>query len=246
MSAELELIHVSKNYGSLKVTDDLSFSLAKGEALGIIGPNGAGKTTMFNLIAGDVKPDVGQVMFRGQDINRQSPAQRCRGGIGRTHQIPHPFIGMTVFENVLVGTAFGAGLHEKEGAELAWQVLEKTGLAAKANLLAGKLTLLDRKRLELARALSTQPQILLLDEIAGGLTEHEVHTLVATINEIRVEGISIIWIEHIVHALLAVVDRLLAINFGKLLIEGDPVEVMGSPEVQEVYMGISADDAATG
>ena len=246
MSAELELIHVSKNYGSLKVTDDLSFSLAKGEALGIIGPNGAGKTTMFNLIAGDVKPDLGQVMFRGQDINPQSPAQRCRAGIGRTHQIPHPFVGMTVFENVLVGAAFGADMHEKEGAELAWQVLEKTGLAPKANLLAGKLTLLDRKRLELARALSTQPQILLLDEIAGGLTEHEVHELVATINEIRVEGISIIWIEHIVHALLAVVDRLLAINFGKLLIEGDPVEVMGSPEVRQVYMGISADDAAAG
>lgn len=246
MTSVLELKGVSKHFGSLKVTDDLSLTLSKGEALGIIGPNGAGKTTMFNLIAGDIKPDHGRVVFNRHDITLQSSAKRCRSGIGRTHQIPHPFLGMTVFENVLVGASFGAGLDESAGTRLACEVLEKTKLINKANNLAGSLTLLDRKRLELARALGTCPNVLLLDEIAGGLTEHEVHELVETINEIRYEGVSIIWIEHIVHALLAVVDRLMAINFGKLLIEGDPAEVMGSPEVQEVYMGISTDEAATG
>lgn len=244
MSAILQLENVSKSYGSLKVTDDLSLSLGKGEALGIIGPNGAGKTTMFNLIAGDVFANEGRVIFDGEDISSRSAEQRCREGIGRTHQIPHPFAGMTVFENVLVGATFGAGHNEHQGSQLAFEVLEKTRLLAKANLLAGKLTLLDRKRLEMARALATEPRVLLLDEIAGGLTEHEVQELIETINEIRLEGISIIWIEHIVHALLAVVDRLVAINFGQLLIEGDPVEVMGSPEVKEVYMGIGDDEAA--
>lgn len=245
MTAVLELKGVSKHYGSLKVTDNLSLNLAKGEALGIIGPNGAGKTTMFNLIAGDITPDQGTVIFDNVDITSQSSASRCRAGIGRTHQIPHPFLGMTVFENVLVGASFGAGLDESAGSQHVGEVLEKTKLISKANCLAGSLTLLDRKRLELARALGTKPNVLLLDEIAGGLTEHEVHELVETINEIRVEGVSIIWIEHIVHALLAVVDRLMAINFGQLLIEGEPTAVMNSPQVQAVYMGIDADETAT-
>ena len=239
MSDFLSLEHVSKSYGSLKVTDDLSFVLGAGEALGVIGPNGAGKTTMFNLITGDVRPDAGSVRFSGREISALAPSARCRAGIGRSYQIPHPFSGMTVFENVLVGGTFGAGRSEAEAAAACVEVLDRTGLLGKANLLAGSLTLLDRKRLELARALATDPKLLLLDEIAGGLTEHEVHALVETINEIRAEGVSIIWIEHIVHALLAVVDRLIVINFGRLLTEGDPAEVMASAEVQEIYMGIS-------
>jgi branched-chain amino acid transport system ATP-binding protein len=240
MSTLLSMNNVSKSYGSLKVTDNLSFHLEPGEALGVIGPNGAGKSTMFNLITGDVRPDAGHVSYQGQDITNLAPANRCKSGIGRSYQIPHPFVGMTVFENVLVGGTFGTGLTEAESYDQCVSVLERTGLLAKANKMAGTLSLLDRKRLELARALSTQPKLLLLDEIAGGLTEHEVYDLVATINGIRSEGVSIIWIEHIVHALLAVVDRLIAINFGKLLTEGDPAIVMASPEVQEVYMGISA------
>lgn len=238
--AVLELNNVSKKFGSLTVTDDLSLRLGKGEALGIIGPNGAGKTTMFNIIAGDISPDTGNVIFHGNDITSQSAADRCLSGIGRTHQIPHPFVGMTVFENVLVGATFGSNLHEREGSEIAYEVLVKTKLIGKANLLAGSLTLLDRKRLELAKTLATQPEVLLLDEIAGGLTEHEVNDLIATINDIRLGEVSIIWIEHIVHALMAVVDRLMAINFGRLLIEGDPAEVMESDAVNEVYMGGSA------
>jgi branched-chain amino acid transport system ATP-binding protein len=237
----LSLTNVSKSYGAVKVTDDFTLNLAKGEALGIIGPNGAGKTTLFNLITGNVSPDAGTVVFSGRDITGLDAAARCRSGIGRSYQIPHPFAGMTVFENVLVGATFGAGHNEKKASAVAIDALKKTGLLPKANRLAGSLPLLDRKRLELARALATEPTLLLLDEIAGGLTEHEVHELIDCIQDIRSEGISLIWIEHIVHALLAVVDRIAVINFGQLLVEGDPGKVMASAEVRAVYMGVEAE-----
>jgi len=236
----LELQSVSKHYGSLKVTDNLSLSLAEGEALGVLGPNGAGKSTMFNLITGDVRPDAGRISYAGEDITGLAPSVRCRKGIGRSYQVPHPIAGMTVFENLLVGAMFGADLAEEEASEHCVAVLARTGLLKKANHLAGALTLLDRKRLELARALATRPRLLLLDEIAGGLTDHEAQALVETIQAIREEGVSIVWIEHVVHALLAVVGRLIVINFGALLKEGKPQEVMASREVQEVYMGIEA------
>ena len=237
----LELRSVSKSYGAMRVTDTVSFSLARGEALGIIGPNGAGKTTLFNLITGNVRPDSGSVLLNGRDVTRHSAAVRCRMGIGRSYQVPHPFGGMTVFENVLVGATFGAGRSERDGVPAALAALERTGLRAKANQLAGTLPLLDRKRLELARALATGPDLLLLDEIAGGLTEQEVVELIASIREIRSEGVSILWVEHIVHALIAVVDRLLVINFGSLLMQGEPATVMASREVQEIYLGIAVE-----
>lgn len=237
----LELAGVSKSYGALKVTNDVSFTLDKGEALGIIGPNGAGKTTLFNLVTGNVRPDAGTVSFNGRDVTHLPASARCHLGIGRSYQVPHPFGGMTVFENVLVGATFGAGHSEREGTPVAFEALRRTGLLPKANRLAGALPLLDRKRLELARALATEPDLLLLDEIAGGLTEHEVGALIEVIQDIRAEGTSIIWIEHIVHALLAVVDRLLVISFGSKLMEGDPAKVMASPEVQEIYLGIAVE-----
>lgn len=237
----LSVKNVSKNFGSLKVTNDLSFELKEGEALGILGPNGAGKTTLFNLISGDIKPDSGEILFNGKSILHLSPSDRCVEGFGRTYQIPHPFEGMSVFENVLVGAVYGNNHSEQEAQELALYVLEQTGLIDKAEVLAGSLSLLERKRLELAKALSTQPKILLLDEIAGGLTEREVHELIELIQDIRKHGVSIIWIEHIVHALLSVVDRLIAINFGQMLTQGDPQTVMESPEVKEVYMGIEVE-----
>lgn len=240
MGALLELQSVSKHYGSLKVTDNLSLSLAEGEALGVLGPNGAGKSTMFNLITGDVRSDAGRITYNGEDITGLTPSARCHKGIARSYQVPHPFVGMTVFENLLVGAMFGAELSEEEASEHCVAVLARTGLLMKANHLAGALTLLDRKRLELARALATRPRLLLLDEIAGGLTDHEAQALVETIQAIRAEGVSIVWIEHVVHALLAVVGRLIVINFGALLKEGEPQEVMASREVQEVYMGIEA------
>jgi branched-chain amino acid transport system ATP-binding protein len=234
----LELKHVSKSFGSVRVADDLNVRLEAAEALGVVGPNGAGKTTMMNLIVGTVPLDAGRVFFEGEDISVLPPHLRCRAGIGRTHQIPLPFEGLTVFENVLVGIRFGRSGSISDPYGLALALLERTELAAKANAPAGSLTLLERKRLELARALATGPRLLLLDEIGGGLTEPEVERLVQTIKDLRSEGITILWIEHIVHALISVVDRLLAIDFGRVLKEGPPEEVMASPEVQAVYMGV--------
>jgi len=238
MSALLSLQGVSKSFGALKVIDDVSFDVAGGATLGILGPNGAGKTTLFNLIGGDVRPDAGRVLLAGADIGDAAPHQRCRHGIGRSYQVPHPFAGMTVFENLLVAATFGGGQAETEAYGACVEILEKTGLKPKANHLSGALMLLDRKRLELARALATKPKVLLLDEIAGGLTEHEAKALVALIQQIKATGVTIIWIEHVVHALLAVADRLLVINFGAKLAEGAPLAVMNDSEVKRVYMGI--------
>lgn len=237
MTVILEALHLTKSYGAVKVVDDLSVSLEEGEALGVVGPNGAGKTTMINLLTGITRSEEGKVVFRGVDISHRTPDQRCQAGLGRTYQIPKPFEGMTVFENVLVGGTFGRGRSEKASYEICAWALDRASLLPRANVLAETLSLLERKRLELARALATDPQVLLLDEIAGGLTENEVHSLIDTIKQLRAEGISIIWIEHIVHALMAVVDRLMAIDFGKLIAEGDPNTVINSPEVRDVYMG---------
>ncbi|HZR02774.1 MAG TPA: ABC transporter ATP-binding protein [Burkholderiales bacterium] len=234
----LQVANTSKSYGALKVIDRLTLDLRAGETLGILGPNGAGKTTLFNLISGDVRPDAGQVSLEGRDITALPPHQRCRLGIGRSYQIPHPFIGMTVFENVLVGATFGGAARDSSAHDICVDALKRTGLIKKANVLARALTLLDRKRLELARALATQPRLLLLDEIAGGLTEYEARELVEEIRQIKAAGVSIIWIEHVVHALLAVADRLIVINFGQKLAEGTPRAVMDDPEVKRVYMGI--------
>ena|SRR5258708_4923404 len=238
MSAILKLSGVSKRFGSLLANDNLSMHLNEGEALGVIGPNGSGKTTMFNILT---KADQGQVFFQGSDITHLRAFERCRRGIARSFQIPHPFAGMSVFENLLVGAAFGDGKPERRVYHRCVEVLEETGLLAKANVRAGSLTLLDRKRLELARALATNPRVLLLDEIAGGLTEPECRTLVEEITRIRGRGVSIVWIEHVVHALLAVVDRLMVINFGKKIEDGEPRSVMASRAVKEIYMGREED-----
>ncbi len=241
MTALLRVERVSRSFGALKAVDDLSFSVAPGEALGILGPNGAGKSTLFNLISGDLAASAGSIQFNEQEITRLPAHQRCRLGIGRSYQIPHPFGRMTVFENVLVAAAFTSGRRESACYDRAIEVLRQTGLLPKVNLPADRLTLLERKRLELARALATQPRLLLLDEIAGGLTDGECQELIPTIKGVITGGVSIIWIEHVVHVLLAVVDRLLVINFGKHLAEGEPHRVMAEPAVQEVYMGIEAE-----
>ena len=236
MSDVIELVEVSKRFGALTVIEELSFTLAEGEALGIVGPNGAGKTTTLNMIAGDFAPTSGSVRFDGRDVTSLASHRRCRLGIGRTSQVPRPFDGLTVFENVLVGATFG-GLHRRGARDASVSALRQADMLPQANVVAGELTLLERKRLELARALATNPRVLLLDEIAGGLTEPEVLQLVATIKAIHASGTSIIWIEHIVHALLRVVDRILAIDYGRKLIEGDPQEVMASSAVKSVYLG---------
>jgi branched-chain amino acid transport system ATP-binding protein len=236
----LALSGVSKSYGALKVTDDISLAVNAGEVLGILGPNGAGKTTLFNLITGDVRVDAGSVHYEGRDITALPPHRRCRAGIGRSYQVPQPFGAMTVFENLVTAACFGGGQPEHEAWETAHEVLGQTGLLAQANQPSGGLTLLNRKRLELARALATKPKLLLLDEIAGGLTEHEARQLVDELQRIKASGVTMIWIEHVVHALLAIADRLFVINFGRKLAEGEPRTVMDDSEVKRVYMGMEA------
>ncbi len=208
------------------------------EAVGVIGPNGAGKTTALNVLAGRLRPDRGRVVFEGRDITRLPMHARARAGIALTHQIPHPFDAMTVFENVLVGAMHGDGQRERAAYTVCGDALELAGLMPRANARAGLLTLLERKRLELARALAMSPRVLLLDEIAGGLTEPEVLTMVGVVRRVRERGVAIIWIEHIVHALRSAVDRLVAINFGATLMDGQPDAVMANPEVRRVYLGI--------
>lgn len=236
----LALHSVSKSYGALKVTNDVSFEVEAGKTLGILGPNGAGKTTLFNLISGDVRVGAGRIEYDGRDITALPPHLRCRQGIGRSYQVPQPFGHMSVFENLVTAASFGAGLPEHEAWDVAVSVLQQTGLLAHANKPAGSLTLLNRKRLELARALATRPRLLLLDEIAGGLTEHEAHELVDELKAIKAQGVTMLWIEHVVHALMSVADRLLVIDFGQKLAEGLPREVLEDPLVQQVYMGIEA------
>ena len=236
----LALHAVSKSYGALKVTDGITLAVTEGETLGILGPNGAGKTTLFNLISGDVRVDAGRVEYEGRDVTALKPHQRCHAGIGRSYQVPQPFGNMSVFENLVTAACFGAQEREQDAWQTAHEVLAQTGLMARANQPAGGLTLLDRKRLELARALATRPKLLLLDEIAGGLTEPEARQLVEELQQIKARGVTMIWIEHVVHALLSLADRLFVINFGQKLAEGEPRAVMNDPEVRRVYMGMEA------
>jgi branched-chain amino acid transport system ATP-binding protein len=241
MAPILVLEAISKRFGAVVVADRVNLALGDGEALGIIGPNGAGKTTLFGIATGTLAPDSGRVLFAGEDITRLPAERRCRKGLARSFQIPQPFSGMTVFENMLVAAAFGSGEREIAVYDRCAELLQSCGLADKANRRAGGLTLLDRKRLELARALATKPRVLLLDEVAGGLTEHECAILVALIKQVRASGVSIVWIEHIVHALLALVDRLLVLHGGRFIADGEPRSVIRNPQVAEIYMGIAAD-----
>jgi branched-chain amino acid transport system ATP-binding protein len=236
MAPLLELRGVSKSFGQVVVADDLSYELEAGEVLGVVGPNGAGKTSMLNLISGNLRVDTGQIVLDGRDITPIAAHARARAGIGRTFQIPRPFTGMTVFENVLVGASQA---RPPDRLERSIEALDLAGMLARANAIAGSLTLLDRKRLDLARALAMRPRLLLLDEIAGGLTEAEVVVLIGTVRGLKAEGLAIIWIEHMVQALVSVVDRLMAINYGRKLLEGEPRAVMADPEVQSVYLGHS-------
>ncbi|NUB46429.1 ABC transporter ATP-binding protein [Fertoebacter nigrum] len=232
--------NVSKSFGAVRVLHEVSFDVYRGEVLGILGPNGAGKTTLFNMISGDIKPSGGEIRLGGVMLGGEPPFRRCRMGIGRTYQIPRPYTGMTTFENLLVASAFGSGRTERESYAFCAQVLRDCELADKANTPSGSLTLLDRKRLELARALASDPKLLLLDEIAGGLTDEESKALVALVRRIRERGVTIVWIEHVLNALLAVADRLLVLNFGEKIAEGLPQDVIANPEVKRVYMGIEA------
>ncbi|HEY0988341.1 MAG TPA: ABC transporter ATP-binding protein [Kofleriaceae bacterium] len=229
-----------KRYGELTVLDGVRFRVGAGDAVGVVGPNGAGKTTLLSVLAGSVAPNAGVVRLRGDDVTRLPPNVRCRRGIGRAHQVPRPFGGMTVLENVFVGVSAGAGLRGRLAHARCVEVLELCGLIDLANRRADSLGLLHRKRMELARSLATGPAVLLLDEIGAGLTDAEADELVATIRELRRQGVAIAWIEHIVHVLVQVVDRLVCMDAGRVIAEGPPREVMESAAVIDAYLGKGA------
>ncbi|HZD87140.1 MAG TPA: ABC transporter ATP-binding protein [Gaiellaceae bacterium] len=236
----LAAVGVRKRFGALVVLDGVDVTVGAGDALGIVGPNGAGKTTLLNVFAGSQRPDEGEIRFRGADVTSAGAAARCRLGIGRAHQVPKPFGGMTVFENVLVGASAGGRRRGKDAYRRVVEVLDQCELTPLANRPAESLGLLHRKRLELARALATAPQVLLLDEIGAGLTDEEAIQLVATIREVRSRDIAIVWIEHIVHVLVQVTERLICMDGGRIIAEGEPETVMKDATVIDAYLGSAA------
>jgi len=242
----LELDQVTKRFGRVVIAEDLSLAVGTGDTVGIVGPNGAGKTSLFGLISGDLAPGGGEIRFAGRTVTGLDAAARCRLGVGRTYQVPRPFGDMTVFENLLVAAQQGGGLRRKASYAAAVAALERTGLSGQANLPAERLGLLQRKRLELARALATQPTLLLLDEVAGGLTDPEVAQLVEIVRGVNAEGIAVIWIEHVVRALTAVVSRLICLAGGTFVGDGEPGTVLADPAVREVFLGTEVTAALAG
>lgn len=237
MTELLNVTNLTKSFGEVTAVDDLSFSMTEGEILGMMGPNGAGKTSVFNLLSGVFLPDKGKVEFRGQDITKYSASKRCKHGIGRTYQIPQPFNKLTVYENLLVSAVHGGRISESKARDRIKEILAMVGLFEQRNQLSGGLPLLDRKALELGRAMATDPKLILLDEVAGGLTEAETEKVLSIVREINDRGVSIIWIEHILMTMAKGVDRLLVITQGSYLTSGAPEEVMNSDLVMESYLG---------
>jgi branched-chain amino acid transport system ATP-binding protein len=233
----LEIAGLSRHFGGLAVIDDLSMAVGDSEILGIIGPNGAGKTTLFNMVAGVLRPSSGTIRYQGRDITRLSAWDRCRLGIGRTYQIPKPFAHMSVFENVLTAAVHGGGRSIRQGIERAEAMLELTGLADDHRRLAGELTLLDLKRLELCRTLAIGPRLLLLDEIAGGLTDAEVDALLAIVQRVHEQGTAIVWIEHVIHALRRLCNRIAVLHEGTFIAVGAPDAVLDDGRVKNIYLG---------
>ncbi len=234
----LELDHMTKRYGGLPAVDNLSFGVRPGEVLGVIGPNGAGKSTVIGLVGGAIAPTTGVIRFQGQDITRLTPHQRAHLGIARTFQIAQTFAGLNIYENVIIGALFGGRAHSRaEAIRIADEVLERTGLASKARLKGDELTVADRKRLEMARALALRPRLLLLDEVMAGLTPAEVEQAVQLIREINQSGVTLVVVEHIMKAIQGVSDRVLVIHFGKRIAEGEPQQVLSDQKVIEAYLG---------
>jgi branched-chain amino acid transport system ATP-binding protein len=231
---------LGKRFGALVVLRDVDFAVRDDEAVGIVGPNGAGKTTLLNLLSGSLQPTAGRVRFRGADVTPLGAAARCRRGIARAHQVPRPFGGMTVFENTLVAASAGGGHRGREAYPRCVEALELCGMLPTANRRAEALGLLDRKRLELARALVTDPVVLLLDEIGAGLTDAEASELVVAIRSLHGSGVAIVWIEHIVHVLVQVVGRLVCMDAGRIIADGAPESVMADAAVIDAYLGSAA------
>ena len=242
METILEFEDVYAGYGKIHVLNGLSFAVERGEVFGVIGPNGSGKTTMLNVLTGLIRPGAGRIRLEDREISRLSVDARCRLGIGRTFQIPRPFLRMSVFDNVLVAAAFGRGLPERACGEAVLDVLRVTGLSEKRDMLSGKLTLLDRKRLEIARAVVAKPRLLLLDEVAAGLTSAEIEDIITLVMRLKAAGFTIVWIEHILETMLRAPDRLMCLAEGRSAVIGLPQEVMRSRVVEELYLGVTGEE----
>jgi len=233
----LEVGGVWKSYGSLVVLSGVSLAVGDGEAVGVVGPNGAGKTTLLDLLTGTARCDAGHIRLLGADVTRLPPPLRARKGLGRTFQVPRPLGAMTVFENALVGARRAARLRGQHAYHAAYAALVMTDMARLANRQASSLRLLDRKRLDLARALAARPRVLLLDEIAGGLSDPETEELIATIRRVNAAGTAIVWVEHVIRVLAAVAGRLVCLADGIVIADGPPAEVLASEVVQSAYLG---------
>jgi branched-chain amino acid transport system ATP-binding protein len=232
----LELTQVRKSFGGIKAVEDFSLSVEEGEILGLIGPNGAGKSTLFNCIAGVFPPTSGEIVFRGEKINNQRPWDLCRKGLARTFQIVKPFATRSVLYNVMVG-AFATTDKRAEAERRALEVLRHLHMEDRKDMRAGNLTIADRKRLEIAKALATQPKLLLLDEVMAGLRPTEVDEMVAIIKRLREGGMTIFVIEHIMRAIMALSDRIAVLHFGTKIAEGPPHEMAHDERVVKAYLG---------
>lgn len=237
LNSEMKAEGLYKNFGAISVLIDINFRMHSGEAIGIVGPNGAGKTTFLSALAGSITPNAGVITLNDKDVTSAGATERCKMGIVRSHQVPKPFEGMTVFENVHTAASHGHDCGAKEAVENALYAIDLCGMSTLANRHAGNLGLLDRKRLEVARAMATQPTFLLLDEIAGGLTDAEADELILAIQQLKAQNIGIIWIEHVVHVLLQVAERLICMDVGTIIADGEPDAVLADESVIAAYFG---------